>query len=82
MIPKISHIEPLPDYMLFVTFDDGKQVIYDVKEDMRRLPFYRLLKKEAGLFQEVQLSQSRTCVFWTEDIDLPSDAIYKYGQPV
>jgi len=79
MIQRISSITPLPDYMLSVTFDDGKHVIYDVKEDMH-LPGYHLLRDVAGLFQQVQLDQSRTCVYWNEDIDLPSDAIYEYGQ--
>ena len=82
MIQRISSIKPLPDYMLSVAFDDGKQVIYDVKEDMRDLPGYSLLGEVTGLFQQVQLDESRTCVFWTEDIDLPSHAIYEYGRVV
>ena len=82
MIQRISSIKPLPDFMLSVAFDDGKRVIYDVKEDMRELPGYCLLGEVAGLFQQVQLDESRTCVFWTEDIDLPSHAIYEYGRTV
>lgn len=80
MIPRISHIEPMKDYCLSVTFDDGKHVIYDVKEDIQQLPGYSLLAQVTGLFQQVQLDQSRTCVYWTEDIDLPSHAIYEYGK--
>lgn len=30
MIPRISSVEVLEDYCLFVVFDDGKKVIYDV----------------------------------------------------
>lgn len=78
MIVRISSIEPLPDYKLSVAFDDGKRVIYDVKEDMN-LPGYELLREVKGLFQQVRLDQSRTCVYWNDEIDLPSDAIYEYG---
>lgn len=78
MISKISSIKPLPDYKLSVSFDDGKRVIYDVKEDMT-LPGYDLLREVKGLFQQVRLDQSRTCVYWNDEIDLPSDAIYEYG---
>ena len=78
MIPRINSIKPLPDYKLAVAFDDGKRVTYDVKEDMN-LPGYGLLREVNGLFQQVQLDQSRTCVFWNDEIDLPSDAIYEYG---
>ena len=38
------------------------------------------LKNIYGLFEQVQLDESRTCVFWNDDIDLPSDAIYEYGK--
>lgn len=79
MIPRISRIEPLPDYMLSVDFDDGKRVVYDVKEDMD-LPGYNRLRTVTGLFPQVQLDQSRTCVFWNDEIDLPSDMIYEYGR--
>lgn len=80
MIPRIKHLEPLENYCLFVVFDDGKSVLYDVKEDMRDIPSYRTLMTIHGLFQQVQLDSSRTCVFWNDEIDLPSDAIYEYGK--
>lgn len=78
MISRISSIKPLSDYKLSVSFDDGKRVIYDVKEDMA-LPGYDLLREVKGLFQQVRLDQSRTCVYWNDEIDLPSDVIYEYG---
>lgn len=79
MIPKIKEVKSLDNYMLSVVFDDGKAVLYDVKEDMETIPQYRDLKDIYGLFEQVQLDQSRTCVYWTDDIDLPSDTIYEYG---
>ena len=78
MIQRINSITPLPDYCLSVSFDDGKRVIYDVKEDMH-LPGYQQLRDVTGLFQQVQLD---TCVYWNDEIDLPSDTIYEYGQRV
>lgn len=79
MIQRIHSVEPLPDYQLRVAFDDGRQVLYDVKEDMN-LPGYELLRQVYGLFEQVQLDPSRTCVYWNDEIDLPSDAIYAYGR--
>ncbi len=81
MIPRIKAITALPDYLLSVAFDDGKQVIYDVKTDLG-LPGYQLLADVPGLFNQVRLDQSRTCVYWNDEIDLPSDAIYAYGRDV
>ena len=81
MIERISSIKPLPDLLLDVSFDDGRRVIYDVKEDLS-LPGYSALKDVFGLFAQVQLDESRTCVFWNDYIDLPSHAIYEYGREV
>lgn len=81
MIPRIKHIESQDNFVLRVEFDDGKTVLYDVKDDMNDLPVYRPLMTEYGLFQNFQLDASRTCIFWNDEIDLPSDTIYEYGVP-
>ncbi|MCH5200543.1 MAG: DUF2442 domain-containing protein [Oscillospiraceae bacterium] len=82
MLPRIKDIKPMPDFQLYVVFDDGKEVIYDVMDDIRRIDSYKDLAVIHGLFSHVQLDRSRTCVFWTEEIDLPSDTIYEYGRTV
>ena len=79
MIPRIKEVKPLDNYLLLVVFDDGKTVLYDVKEDIETIPQYGDLKDIYGLFKQAQMDQSRTCVYWTDDIDLPSDTIYEYG---
>lgn len=79
MIRRISKLEALPDLKLRVAFDDGKTVVYDVREDIAQVPSYSPLETVPGLFDQVRLDQSRTCVFWNDAIDLPGDAIYEYG---
>ena len=82
MIKRINKVVPLDDFILEVSFDDGKHVFYDVKDDIEQLPNYNLLKDICGLFQQVQLDESRTCVYWNDEIDLPSDVVYEYGETV
>ncbi len=82
MIPRIKSIQPLENYILLVEFDDGKKVEYDVKDDIKTLTDFSALESEYGLFQNVQLDSSRTCVYWTDRIDIPSDTILEYGKPV
>lgn len=82
MIPRIKSVTAEADYQLSVLFDDGKKVVYDVKDDINTIPSYKDLMTIYGLFEQVRLDQSRTCVFWNEDIDLPSDTIYEYGVAV
>ena len=81
MIPRIKAIKTLNNYRLLVEFDDGKRVVYDVKGDIDTLAEFRVLKTEHGLFQNVQLDTSRTCVYWNDRVDLASDTILEYGQP-
>ncbi len=72
-------MKPLCNFKLSVIFDDGKSVIYDVNDDINTLPGYNDLKNIKGLFEAVQLDESRTVIFWNDYIDLPSDTIYEYG---
>lgn len=50
--------------MLHVIFDDGKDILYDVKDDIQALEGYKDLENITGLIQQSQLDHSRTCVFW------------------
>lgn len=78
MIQRIKSVQPLPDYMLSIVFDNGRHVLYDVKEDMI-LPGYDARRRITGFFSQVQLAPSCTCAYWNDQIDLPSDILYTYG---
>lgn len=82
MIPRIKSVKPISNYRLYVVFDDGKIVIYNVKDDIDTIESYKDLETIYGLFNQVQLDTSRTCVYWNESIDLSSDIIYEYGVAV
>lgn len=81
MIPRIKSLETLDNFVLLVTFDNGDRVLYDVKDDIQTLSDFQVLKSEYGLFKNARLDSSRTCVYWTDRVDLPSDTILEYGQP-
>ena len=81
IVRKIAAVVPLSNYVLLVSFDDGKRVLYDMKDDFD-LPEYIVLKDFEGLFSQVRLDRSRTCVYWNDYVDVPSDIIYEYGKPV
>ena len=82
MIPRVKSVIPMENYMLDVVFDDNVRVYYDMKEDISSLPGYDDLRNIQGLYQNVQLDLSRTCIYWNEYIDLPSDTIYEYGNKI
>lgn len=80
MIPKIKSVVPQKKFILDVLFDDGINVHYDLNEDIDNLPNYSDLKKIDGLYKNVKLDESRTCIYWNDHIDLPSDILYEYGE--
>ena len=82
MIPRISRIEPMADFKIRVTFDEGRTVVYDVGVDIKEIKAFEDLKTLPYLFKNATLDSSRTCIVWNERIHLPSDTIYEYGQPV
>ena len=80
LIIRIKNIKALNNFILLVTFDDGKIVEYAMKEDIDTLPGYSDLRSIQGLWPQAQLDSSRTCVYWNDYIDLPSDTLYEYGK--
>ena len=80
MIPRIKSVKPLENFRLKVIFDDGENCIYNVLEDINAIPEFKELKTVCGLFEQVQIDKSRTCIFWNDVIDIASDTIYEYGE--
>lgn len=82
MIPRIKQIELKDNYLLLIEFDSGEKVLYDVKGDIDTLPDFKVLETEYGLFNHFQIDSSRTCVYWTDRVDIPSDTLLEYGERV
>lgn len=61
---------------------NGKRVLYDVGEDINQIPDFKDLVSIQGLWKQFSLDESRTCVYWNDRIDLPSDSIYEYGEKI
>ncbi len=78
---KITSVKPLENFVLFITFDNGVSVHYDMKDDLD-LPGYDDLRLIPGLFQNVNIDSSKTCIYWSDTIDLPSDTLFEYGERV
>mgnify|MGYP002237976601 CR=1 FL=1 len=45
LIPRIKNVEPMKNYLLKVSFDDGMKCIYDVNEDINTIKIFEDLKK-------------------------------------
>ena len=67
MIPRIKKMSVLDDYILFVKFDDGYKVLYDVKDDIKTLPSFRALVDVYGLLPHAQLDKPNLCILERQD---------------
>ena len=63
-------------YVFFYAVSNLRNLLYL----MEQIESYRDLATIHGLFNQVQLDPSRTCVYWNDEIDLPSDTLYEYGK--
>ena len=74
MFPRIKKVDVKDDLVLLVTFDDGTRVLYDLKDDVKAIRDFKPLQTE--------IDQSRTCIYWSDRIDLASDTILEYGHKI
>jgi len=81
MIPKIRSVQPLPDRVLSVLFDDGRKVLFEPTEYLT-IDNYDVFSLASGLFEQAKIDKKRTCVYWTDFVFVPADVIYENGQIV
>ena len=78
---KIKAVEPLPDRVLSVLFDDGRNVLFNPTEHLLYAG-YDVFSVAPGLFEHAKIDKKRTRVYWTEFVFVPADVIYENGRIV
>lgn len=68
----VRSVTPLEDYKLYLTFEDGKQGIYDVKP-LLKYPFYSKLS-DPEMFRQAKVVNFT--VAWTDEIDIAPENLY------
>lgn len=70
---RIKEVQPLKDYKILVTFDNGEKRIKDMKPYLKKGVFKKL--KDEEIFKSVKLAYGT--VSWGDSIDLCADSIYE-----
>ena len=78
--PRINYLQALPDYRLFLIFDNGEIKIYSLSERLQS-PAFAPLKDEA-LFNTVRLANGGYGVIWNDEIDLSEYELWMKGVEV
>ncbi len=78
MNPRVTHIRPLKNYRLDVTFDSGERRRFDLAPYLDRGIFVRL--RNRSLFNAARVVAGS--VEWPGGLDLSYDTLYLEGQPI
>ena len=78
--PRINYLEALPNYRLFLIFDNGEIKIYSLSERLES-PAFAPLKDEA-LFNTVRLANGGYGVIWNDELDLSEYELWQKGVEV
>jgi len=78
MNPYVLDVQPLDDYLLDITFENGERRIFDVKPYLQRGVFVRLQNR--ATFQAVRVISGS--VEWPGGLDLSYDTLYLESHPV
>lgn len=70
---RIKEVQPLNDYKILVTFNNGEKRIKDMKPYLEKGVFKKL--KDESFFKSVKLAYGT--VSWGDNIDLCADSIYE-----
>ncbi len=78
MFEKIKNVDPLHDFILRVTFQNGITKLYDVKPLMERIEDFKPLKNTT-LFKCVKTDVGGYGISWNDYIDLECTELWENG---
>ena len=78
MLPKLKSVEPLPNYQLLLTFDNGEQRQFDMNSYLDKGIFAEL--KDQSLFRSVRISFDT--IEWCNGADMCPEVLYQKSTPL
>lgn len=83
MLRDVIAVEPLADYQLRVTFDDGVEGVVDVAEMIEFTGVFEPMR-DLATFAQVEVHPELGTLCWTNGADLDSDVLYAKvtGKPI
>lgn len=79
-LARITHVEPVHDFVLRLTFDDGR--VRDVDLESRLWgPVFEPLRQDPGLFRRVFVDHELGTIMWPNGADLDPDVLHGDFEP-
>ena len=74
MIPKITHIKPLPACKIWVKYEDGIEGSYDLGH-LKGKGIFKIFE-DSSEFSKVYIDNQTNAIAWNETIDICPDNVY------
>ena len=79
MFYKVKSIEPLDNFILYITFENGVKKYYDLKLIFDKWQEFRILQNNNVLFSNVKVDAGGYGISWNSDIDLSCNELWNNG---
>lgn len=80
MFYKVKKIEPLDNFILYVTFENDINKYYDLKEIFDKWHEFKILQNNKQLFSNVKIDNGGYGVSWNEELDLSCNELWENGK--
>lgn len=82
MFNKVKEVEPLQNYVLLVTFENGVKKYYDLNPLLKKWKVFCDLINISGLYNNVKVDAGGYGISWNDNIDLSSNELWENGKEV
>ncbi|MEZ4589765.1 MAG: DUF2442 domain-containing protein [Chloroflexota bacterium] len=76
MFPRIVNVQPLHDFVLEMTFADGKTAELDFRDQIVGRGGVFAALEDVALFQQVQVDEEAGTLVWPNGVDFCPDVLY------
>lgn len=80
MFNKVKEVEPLQNYVLLVTFENGVKKYYDLNPSFKKWKVFCDLINISGLYNNVKVDAGGYGISWNDNIDLSSNELWENGK--
>ena len=80
MFYKIKNVEPIENFILYVTFENDVKKYYDLKLIFDKWQEFKLLQNNPVLFSNIKIDVGGYGVYWNEEIDLSCNELWENGK--
>lgn len=79
MFYRVRSVNPLPNFVLAIAFENGEHKRYDIKPLFHKWECFKSLEQIKGLYEQAKVDSSGYGISWNDDIDLSCNELYSNG---